>query len=108
MKKLAVRKIYEDKFTIVVEYPDFSGLPHDGVFPSVYEYYVIDTEEELIQILNSEEVFLVEDIDTIYFAGNSISAKYLKVDVDKGYPELLDHWKIPTSAEEFSKDKGDL
>lgn len=94
MEKLEVCKLYDDKFTVVVKYLDFDSFFRDGTFHSTYEYYVIDTEEELLQLLNNEEAFLVEDIDMIYFAGSNILSKYLKIEEDKGYSELLGQWKI--------------
>lgn len=90
MKKLNVCRMYKDKFTIVVEYPDFSSSQTDADFPSVYEYYRVDSEEELLNSLASEDIFLIEDINTIYYANKDVTEKYLTFNLSKGYYELRD------------------
>lgn len=82
MKRLKIKRGYKDKFTVVLSYPDFGSFPYDGTWPTVYEYYRVDSEAELIDELNKEDNFLVELIEGIYYAGNDVSNNYL--DFDEG------------------------
>ena len=77
MKVLKRIHHYPDKFTVVVEYSDF-GEDFDGDWPSIYSYYVFDTEEEMIQAFRDEEDILVSDIETIYFNHQDVTFNYLE------------------------------
>ena len=80
MKKVKIKRGYKDKFIVVVSYPNFENFPHDGTFSMMHEYYIVDSETELIEELNKEASFLVEDIEGIYYNDNNVSNSYLAFD----------------------------
>lgn len=92
MKELRIHRNYKDKFTVTLAMPNFSAFPYDGIFCDDYQYYRVDTEEELINELNKEDTLLDESIETIYFNGKEVTEKYLRFVQGTGY-KLLARWK---------------
>ena len=76
MKDLKICRRKENVFTIIEVVPNYNVFPHDGIFPYDYRYYRIDTEDELLSVLNKEELF-VEDIETIYYGTIDVTSKYI-------------------------------
>lgn len=81
----------EGKFTVIVVYEDYGGFAEDGLFPDVYEYYRVDTEEELVDELNKEDELFPCMIETIYYGFEDVTDKYLEFVNGEGN-ELLDRW----------------
>ena len=93
MKELKICRTYKDKFTVVISMEDYDAFPYDGLFPTVYQYYKVDTEEELIRELNKEEELLDECIEAIYYNGEDVTDKYLAFSTELGCNKLLDCWR---------------
>ena len=88
MRELEICRRATNKFTVVLRMDDYDAFPYDGLFPTIYQYYRIDSEEELIKELNKELEILAEAIETIYFGTLDVTEKYLEYDDDIGYKLL--------------------
>jgi len=95
MKELKLCRSYKDKFTVIVAFEDYGAFPYDGIFPSKYKSYRIDTEEELIRELSKEETLFVDEVEAIYYAGEDVTEKYLEFIQGEGY-RLMDCWRATT------------
>jgi hypothetical protein len=92
MTELKICRNYTDKFTVVLSFEDYNAFPYDGLFPTVYQYYRVNTEEELISEFNKEEELLDEAVEAIYYNGEEVTEKYLQRTPGVGY-KLLDCWR---------------
>jgi hypothetical protein len=54
-------------------------------------YYRFDSEEELLNELNKEDMILVEDVETIYYGEEDVTDKY-----------LITEWNLPISFGEVT------
>jgi hypothetical protein len=93
MKELKICRNYKDKFTVVMSFEDYNAFPYDGLFPTDYQYYRVDTEAELINELNKEDELLAEAVESIYYDDKDVTEKYLYWVDAIGY-QLLDCWRV--------------
>ena len=80
MKELKICRREKDRFTVVVTEPDFSAFPHYGFFPDIYHYYRVDSEYELIALMNRGEELHPDGIETIYYGNLDVTDKYIQFD----------------------------
>jgi hypothetical protein len=80
MKELKICRREKDRFTVVVTTPNYEAIPHYGVFPDVHYYYRVDTEDELLALLNEEEELFSDEIEIIYYGNVDVTDKYIKFD----------------------------
>ena len=91
-KTLKIRRLSEGKFTVAVTFEDYSAFPYDGTFPDIHQYYVFDTEAEMIDEIKKADWIFTEEIDAIYYGKEVVTEKYLEP-AKVGY-KLLECWSV--------------
>lgn len=86
MKELKICRRCKNKFTVVISFEDYGGFAYEGLFPVIYKYYRFDSEEELLNELNKEDMIFVEEVENIYYGGEDVTDKY-----------LITTWNLPIS-----------
>ena len=94
MKELKLHRNYKDKFTVTMSFDDYDAFPHEGFFPTVYQYFKVDSEEELISELLKEDDLLDECIESIYYNHEDVTDRYLDtIPYRSRGNKLLECWK---------------